>query len=115
MALKDVERITDLNDGSIDELFSREWEKVLANIQDPTTEATARRRIVIEINVIPNADRSLARVVTQAKTSLASIKADEGAILLELTSDGGVVAMAREQEVQPELSFSDMNVFKESK
>lgn len=115
MALKDVHRITDLNDGSIDELFIREWEKVLDNIQDPTTDANAKRRIIIEISVIPSNDRSMAKVVTKAKTSLAGVKADEGAVLLELTASGGVVAMTREQENQQELVFPSENIFKESK
>jgi len=115
MALKDVHGIIDLNEGSIDELFKREWAKVLDNIQDPTTEASAKRRIIIEISIIPSNDRSMAKVVTKAKTSLAGIKADEGAVLLELTSSGEVVAMTREQETQQELSFPSTNIFKESK
>lgn len=102
MALKDVQSITDLNEGSVDELFRREWEKVLENIHDPSTEATAARKIVIEIKVTPATNRSMAKVVTQAKTSLAGVKADEGAIMLELTS-GGIVALSQEQTVQLEL------------
>lgn len=102
MALKDVQSITDLNEGSVDELFRREWTKVLENIQDPTTEATARRKIVIEIAVIPTTNRSMCKTIIQAKTTFAGIKADEGAVMLELTA-GGVVALAPEAEVQPEL------------
>lgn len=115
MALKDVHGIMDLNEGSIDELFAREWKKLLENVKDPTTEAEAKRRIVIEISVSPSSDRSMAKIVTKAKTHLASIKADEGAILLELNSKGEVVAMAREGANQQELSFPTTKIFKESK
>lgn len=103
MAMKDVQSITDLNEGSVDELFRREWPKILENVQDPTTEATARRKIVIEIAVVPSSNRSMCKIITQAKTTLAGIKADEGGVMLELTAGGGVVALAPDAEVQPEL------------
>lgn len=102
MGLKDVQGIIDINEGSIAELFNREWPKVLENIGDPATDPQAKRSITIVIEIVPSKDRAMAKVVTKAKTTLAGIKADEGAIFMDLTSHG-IIASTREPEIQPEL------------
>lgn len=114
MGFKDVVAITDINEGSIEELFKREWPKVLDNIADPATDASAKRKISLEIEIIPTKDRGMAAVVTKAKTTLAAIKADEGAIFLELTNNG-VVASTKEPEVQPDLPVANISNFKVAK
>jgi hypothetical protein len=102
MGLKDVQGITDINSGSIDELFKREWPKVLENIGDPATEAQAKRKIIIEIEIVPSKNRDSATVVTKSKATLAPAKSDQGAVFLDLTSHG-IIASTREPEIQPEL------------
>ena len=102
MGLKDIQSLDDFNQGAIGELFEREWPKILENIADPSTEAKTRRKVTIEISVMPSDDRSSAKVLLNAKSSLAPVKADESVIFMELTGKG-VVAMAREPEHQPVL------------
>ena len=99
MGLKDIHALGDFNQGAVGELFGREWPKLLENIADPSTEAKARRKVTIEITVIPSEDRSSAKVLLNAKSTLAQVKADESVIFMELTGKG-VVAMAREPEQQ---------------
>jgi hypothetical protein len=102
MAFKDVEKLVDLNSGAIEEQFSRDWKKVLANIGDPSTDANAVRKITISVAVYPNTNRSSAKVLVSTKASLAPVKSDENLVMLELTNNG-VVAMTNEPEKQLEL------------
>ena len=102
MGYKDVEGLMDLNSGAIEEQFGREWRKVIGNIGDPSTEPKKPRKITIEVTITPTADRSSAKVCIATKSTLAPAKADENLVMFEMTSDG-VVAMAREPEVQLEL------------
>ncbi len=102
MAFKDVLTLADLNNGSAEEQFAREWQKVLSNIRDPSTDSKRIRKISIEISVAPSTDRSSAKVMISSKSNLAPAKADENTVLLELTSNG-IVAMTREPEKQLEL------------
>lgn len=115
MALRDVTNVVDVNEGSLEELFKREWQKVLDNIADPATDPKAKRKISLEIEISPSPDRGMAKVVTKATTKLAPIKADEGAVFLELTNKG-VIAQSREPEVQPDLPENtiDFRATKES-
>ncbi len=102
MAFKDVTALSDLNNGSAEEQFAREWQKVLSNIRDPSTDSKRVRKITIEISIAPSTDRSSAKVMISSKSSLAPAKADENTVLFELTKDG-VIAMTREPEKQLEL------------
>ena len=101
MAFKDVTALSDLNNGSAEEQFAREWQKVLSNIRDPSTDSKRVRKITIEISIAPSTDRSSAKVMISSKSSLAPAKADENTVLFELTKDG-VIAMTREPEKQLE-------------
>ncbi len=102
MGLKDISSLHDFNQGVVQEQFGREWPKILANIADPSTDPKAKRKLTIEVEVVPSEDRSSAKVMVKSKSALAPVKSDESVIFMELTNDG-VVAMSREKEVQPEL------------
>ena len=108
--LKDVQSINDLSTGVVDEQFKREWEKILQNIADPSTEAKKKRKFTLEIEITPNEDRSLAAVAIKSKSSLAPVKSDDSMIFMELSNDG-VIAMSPEKEEQQDLP----NVYELSK
>jgi hypothetical protein len=99
MGLKDINSLHDFNQGVVQEQFNREWPKILANIADPATESKTKRRLTIEVEIAPNEDRSSAKVLVKAKSTLAPVKCDESVIFMELTNEG-VVAMSRESEKQ---------------
>ena len=57
--------------GAFTAQINRELEKVTENIQDPNTEATAKRRITVVIELKPNDARNFVTTGVQAKSTLA--------------------------------------------
>ena len=57
--------------GAFTNQINRELEKVTENIQDPNTDATAKRRITVVIEFKPNEARNFVTTGVQAKSTLA--------------------------------------------
>ncbi len=57
--------------GAFTAQINRELEKVTENIQDPNTDATAKRRITVVIEFKPNEARNFITTGVQAKSTLA--------------------------------------------
>ena len=57
--------------GAFSQQINREMEKVTQNIQDPNTDATAKRRITVVIELKPNETRDFVTTGVQAKSTLA--------------------------------------------
>lgn len=57
--------------GAFTNQINRELEKVTENIQDPNTDATAKRRITVVIEFKPNEVRNFVTTGVQAKSTLA--------------------------------------------
>lgn len=57
--------------GAFTQQINRELEKVTENIQDPNTDATAKRRITVVIEFKPNDARNFVTTGVQAKSTLA--------------------------------------------
>lgn len=57
--------------GAFTEQINRELKKVTENIQDPNTDATAKRKITVMIEFKPNETRNFVTTGVQAKATLA--------------------------------------------
>ena len=57
--------------GAFSQQINRELAKVTENIQDPNTDATAKRRITVVIEFKPNEGRNFVTTGVQAKSTLA--------------------------------------------
>lgn len=57
--------------GAFTAQINRELQKVAENIQDPNTDATAKRRITVNIEFKPNETRDFVTTGVQAKSTLA--------------------------------------------
>ncbi len=66
-----------LADGAAAELFQSELDKVLRNIQDPNTEATAMRKVTLEVTFAPDDNREMGDVKVKASSRLAGLKGAE--------------------------------------
>lgn len=66
----DKTSILEMSMGAILERVDYEMEKVLDNILDPNTKATAKRKITVGLELIPSADRKTITVQTTARSSL---------------------------------------------
>lgn len=66
----DKTSILEMSMGAILERVDYEMEKVLQNILDPNTKATAKRKIAVTLEIVPSADRTTITVNTVAKSTL---------------------------------------------
>lgn len=60
--------------GGVSEVFAHEMRRVLENIADPNTKATAKRSITVKIALKPNDARSLTEIEYDVKTSLPGVE-----------------------------------------
>jgi hypothetical protein len=77
--------------GAAGELFAREFEKVLANIQDPNTDAQAVREVNVKVRIKPGADRESSDTYVIVTSKLAGIKPVKRTMYLA-TRNGKLVA-----------------------
>lgn len=92
MELKEVALDT-LAGGALPERFSREFQAVLENIQDPNTEAGEVRSITLTVKLKPNEDRDRARTAVSVKTKLAGPKPVETTVHMGRNKSGRLVAV----------------------
>lgn len=64
--------LTTINNGAALELFEQEFEKVMLNINDPSINSDADRKIVLTFKVKPNKDRNSAVTTIEASSKLIS-------------------------------------------
>lgn len=63
--------LANLGQGAAIEKFDRELQKVLDNIQDPNTGATAKRSVTLTVSLKPNDDREFADIDIAVKSTTA--------------------------------------------
>lgn len=66
----DKKSILEMSMGAIMERVDYEMERVINNILDPNTKATAKRKINITLELVPDANRKVITVLTTAKSAL---------------------------------------------
>ena len=64
--------------GAVPEIFQRELETVLKNINDINTYAVEKRKITLEFEFKPNAERDVIDCTVLAKSKLVGVKAATG-------------------------------------
>lgn len=79
--------------GAAVQLFAREFEKVLQNIQDPNTDPEEVRQISITVKVKPNKNRDEAQARVAVTSKLASFRPVEERMFMG-EQDGQLVAVA---------------------
>ena len=79
-----------LGKGAAIELFQTELQKVLDNIVDPNTPATAKRTVRLDLTIKPDEDREWAAVTLQAKCGLAPNEAFTTKLILGKRAGKGV-------------------------
>lgn len=80
-----------LNGGAVSELFSEEWQRLMANIADVNTKPDMAREITIRVKVKPDKSRLAAETEVRVTSKLAGLKPHEGAVFFE-RKDGSIVA-----------------------
>lgn len=88
--------------GALPELFDHALAKAMANIDDINTEAKAKRKIMIEITLTPEASRQAVEVEVAVKSKLAAAKVAEGVLFVARDRRGEPFAVESNYH-QPEL------------
>lgn len=91
-----------LNMGAARELFEEAWRRLLSNIGDPNTKATAARTISIQVRVKPNEKRDSAVTTVAVKESLAPLNPHEHFVVF--STNGNEVQAFTADPKQPELA-----------
>jgi hypothetical protein len=92
--LKEVD-ITTLGNGVIPELFQRELAAVLANINDPNTNPSDTRKIVLEVSIKPHESREMAGVSVKCTSRISGVSPAVVAIYLAKKGNS-MVALSRD-------------------
>ena len=95
--------------GAFTEQINRELEKVTQNIQDPNTDATAKRRITVVIEFKPNEERNFVTTGVQAKSTLApSLGAVTALNMGKNLKTGEVEAVEIGNQIPGQMSIEDI-------
>jgi len=85
--------IGNINEGAAVDAFDLELRKVLENIGDLSTVATATRSIVLRVDFKPESDRCKVHTEFQCQSKLAPIEKHKSKIFVGRTEDGAMVAL----------------------
>jgi hypothetical protein len=93
--------IGNINEGAAVDAFDLELRKVLENIADLSTVATATRAIVLTIDFKPESDRCKVHTEFSIKTKLAGIEKHVSKIFVAKSDDGALVALDADPRQMP--------------
>lgn len=71
-----------LGHGAAAELFDKELSRVLDNIMDPDTSATAKRSITLKVEITPDDGRAEARISVTASSKIAAPRGAGGTMFI---------------------------------
>ncbi|ALA41340.1 hypothetical protein ABE82_07325 [Paenibacillus peoriae] len=84
--------LSKLVQGGVQEKFNKEWERVMKNIDDPNTSATAARSITITVNLKPDAKRKTINSTVATKSTIAPDNPLDTTFIMGTDNVGNVVA-----------------------
>ena len=96
-----------LAQGGVQELFDMNVKKILENIQDLNTEPTAKRKMTITFEFVPDENRSVIALGSQVKVSLAPTIGVAATVLTGRNIDGEIEANELQSGV-PGQTYLDM-------
>ncbi len=93
--------IGNINEGAAIDAFDLELRKVLENIADLSTVATADRAITLKVTFKPESDRCKVHTEFSISTKLAGIEKHVSKIFVAKTDDGALVALDADPRQMP--------------
>ncbi len=93
--------IGNINEGAAIDAFDLELRKVLENIADLSTVATATRTITLKVDFKPESDRCKVHTEFTIKTTLAGIEKHVSKIFVARTDEGALVALDADPRQMP--------------
>lgn len=93
MQIANKKSVLEMAMGGIAEVVDREVDRVICNVLDPSTKATAKRKIVLTLTFNPDESRSRLDMDVQAKSTLAPVAPLKTALCIT-KGRGGELLMA---------------------
>lgn len=99
--------LAEIDNGGAEELFARELRQVMQNIDDPSTDPTAKRKITLEIEFTPNQNRDMGVVEISAKSKMAPARSTGSSFVLR--RQGRELTPWEPALVQPSLGLDNVS------
>jgi len=105
-AERPIKALSDLMDGSVEERFNKELDKVWQNVYDPNTDAKKVRTLTLKVKIIPNERRDSCDFRVNVTSSLAPYADLTQTVMLAVGSDGTIKATERTDQVPGQLDMA---------
>lgn len=87
-----IDSLDALCNGALTERFNSEFAKFLRNLVDPNTDAKKKRKLILTLEAIPNADRDFCVMNYDVQTKLAAPSTISQTVFLTQNGNGEVIA-----------------------
>ncbi|HIT69995.1 MAG TPA: hypothetical protein IAC36_08845 [Candidatus Aphodomonas merdavium] len=100
-----IKSLSDLMDGSVEERFNAELDKVWQNVFDPNTDPKKTRTLTLKVKIIPNERRDSCDFRVNVTSSLVSYTDMSQTVMLSVGADGTIMATERTGQVPGQLDI----------
>lgn len=100
-----IKSLSDLMDGSVEERFNAELDKVWQNVYDPNTDPKKARTLTLKVKIIPSERRDSCDFRVNVTSSLAPYADLTQTVMLAIGSDGTIKATERTDQVPGQLDI----------
>lgn len=100
-----IKALSDLMDGSVEERFNAELDKVWQNVYDPNTDPKKARTLTLKVKIIPNERRDSCDFRVNVTSSLAPYEDLTQTVMLAIGADGQITATERTDQIPGQLDM----------
>lgn len=100
-----IKSLSDLMDGSVEERFNAELDKVWQNVFDPNTDPKKTRTLTLKVKIIPNERRDSCDFRVNVTSSLVPYTDMSQTVMLSVGADGTIMATERTGQVPGQLDI----------
>lgn len=97
--------LTNLSDGGVQEKFDMAMQKLLENIHDPNTKATAKRKLTLTLTLEPDDNRQAIKTTSNVSSTLAPLTDISTTILTGRNASGQIEAKELKSRVPGQTFF----------
>ena len=100
-----IKSLSDLMDGSVEERFNAELDKVWQNVFEPNTDPKKTRTLTLKVKIIPNERRDSCDFRVNVTSSLVPYTDMSQTVMLSVGADGTIMATERTGQVPGQLDI----------
>ena len=100
-----IKALSDLMDGSVEERFNAELDKVWQNVYDPNTDPKKARTLTLKVKIVPNERRDSCDFRVNVTSSLAPYADLTQTVMLAVGADGTIKATERTDQVPGQIDM----------